>query len=57
MLVNNAGFGDGAPLLDSDIDKMTQMIELNVTALTRLTHAAAPSGQGIAGLGQGGSRR
>ncbi|WP_201315338.1 SDR family oxidoreductase [Dyella sp. EPa41] len=41
-LVNNAGFGAGAPLLDSDIDTMDEMISLNVTALTRLTHAAAP---------------
>ncbi|RAO77645.1 SDR family NAD(P)-dependent oxidoreductase [Dyella jiangningensis] len=41
-LVNNAGFGAGAPLLDSDIDKMEEMISLNVSALTRLTHAAAP---------------
>lgn len=41
-LVNNAGFGAAAPLLDSDIDTMDDMISLNVTALTRLTHAAAP---------------
>ena len=42
LLVNNAGFGGGAPLLDADVDKMQQMIELNVTALTRLTYAAVP---------------
>ena len=42
MLVNNAGFGATAPLLASDIDKMEAMIALNVTALTRLTFAAAP---------------
>lgn len=41
-LVNNAGFGAHAPLLDSDIDKMDDMISLNIGALTRLTHAAAP---------------
>ncbi len=41
-LVNNAGFGAHAPLLDSDIDKMDEMISLNIGALTRLTHAAAP---------------
>ena len=41
-LVNNAGFGATAPLLDSDIDTMDDMISLNVNALTRLTHAAAP---------------
>ena len=42
LLVNNAGFGAMAPLLDADIDKMTNMIDLNVTALTRLTYAAVP---------------
>jgi short-subunit dehydrogenase len=42
LLVNNAGIGTHTPLLDSDVDKMTQMIELNVTALTRLTYAAVP---------------
>jgi len=31
-----------APLLDSDVEQMTRMIELNVTALTRLTYAAVP---------------
>ncbi|RWP64422.1 SDR family oxidoreductase [Mesorhizobium sp.] len=43
MLVNNAGIGAVAPLLESDIDKMEAMIELNVTALTRLTYAAVPA--------------
>jgi len=42
MLVNNAGFGTFAPLLDSNVSKMSEMISLNVTALTRLTYAAAP---------------
>jgi uncharacterized protein len=42
MLVNNAGIGGAAPLLASDADRMEEMIELNVTALTRLTYAAAP---------------
>jgi uncharacterized protein len=42
MLVNNAGVGALGPLLESDVDKMDDMIELNVTALTRLTYAAAP---------------
>src|SRR5262249_2149761 len=43
MLVNNAGFGAVTPLLDSDLDKLDDMIALNVTALTRLTYAAAPA--------------
>jgi short-subunit dehydrogenase len=42
VLVNNAGFGTFAPLLDSNANKMEEMISLNVTALTRLTYAAAP---------------
>lgn len=43
LLLNNAGIGATAPLLDSDIDALEAMIDLNVTALTRLTHAVAPS--------------
>ncbi|MBN0551562.1 SDR family NAD(P)-dependent oxidoreductase [Pseudomonas putida] len=42
LLVNNAGVGATMPLLASDVDTMTRMIELNVTALTRLSYAAAP---------------
>lgn len=41
LLVNNAGIGATAPLLDSDADKMEAMILLNVLALTRLAKAAA----------------
>jgi len=42
VLVNNAGVGATAPLLASDVDKMSDMIALNVNALTRLTYAAVP---------------
>jgi uncharacterized protein len=42
VLVNNAGFGATTPLLASDVSKMDEMISLNVSALTRLTYAAAP---------------
>src|ERR1700722_20133260 len=42
LLVNNAGVGAAAPLLGSDVEKMDEMIRLNVGALTRLTYAAAP---------------
>jgi short-subunit dehydrogenase len=42
MLVNNAGVGATAPLLSADVDKMDDLIGLNVTALMRLTYAAAP---------------
>jgi short-subunit dehydrogenase len=50
MLVNNAGIDATAPLLESDVGRMQQMIKLNVTALTRLTYAAAP---GFAARGKG----
>ncbi len=43
MLVNNAGTGSVAPLLNSDVDRMEEMIALNTIALTRLTYAAAPA--------------
>ena len=42
LLVNNAGIGAAAPLLSSDVDKMDEMIALNVRALMRLTYAAVP---------------
>lgn len=42
MLVNNAGVGSAAPLLQSNVEKMEQMIELNVNSLMRLTYAAVP---------------
>ncbi len=42
LLVNNAGVGTHTPLLGSDVDAMSRMIDLNVSALTRLTYAAVP---------------
>jgi len=42
LLLNNAGVGATQSLLESDIDKMQAMIDLNVTAPMRLTYAAAP---------------
>ncbi len=50
MLVNNAGVGSAAPLLDSDVNQMEAMIDLNVTALTRLSYAIAP---GFVARGEG----
>ena len=43
MLVNNAGIGAVTPLLETDVSKVDDLIALNVTALTRLTYAAAPA--------------
>ena len=50
VLVNNAGFGATAPLLESDVDEMTRMVTLNSVALTRLTYAVAP---GLVARGDG----
>lgn len=50
MLVNNAGVGLVAPFLQAGIDRMEAMIDLNVTALTRLAHAAASA---FVGRGKG----
>jgi uncharacterized protein len=43
MLVNNAGTASVAPLVNADVEKMDDIIALNITALTRLTYAAAPA--------------
>jgi short-subunit dehydrogenase len=43
MLVNNAGVGATAPLVDSDVAEMSRMIGLNVEVLTRLTYAVVPA--------------
>jgi len=50
LLVNNAGIGTHTPLLQSNVDHMTDMIALNVTAPTRLTYAVVP---GFVARGQG----
>ena len=50
VLVNNAGVGATAPLLQSDIADMERMIALNVSVLTRLAYAAAP---GFVARGEG----
>ena len=41
VLVNNAGFGGSGTLAQSDVDEMERMIAVNVTAVMRLSHAAA----------------
>ncbi len=43
MLVNNAGVASVAPLLNAGVEKMDDIIALNITALTHLTYAAAPA--------------
>jgi uncharacterized protein len=41
FLVNNAGFGSNGAFVDLDLDREAAMIEVNVTALTKLTHLFA----------------
>lgn len=42
LLVNNAGIGAPVPTWEADVDLMAQMVDLNITALMRLTYAAVP---------------
>jgi uncharacterized protein len=42
LLVNNAGLGAITPLLSSDVEKMDDLIRVNILALTRLTYAVVP---------------
>jgi hypothetical protein len=42
VLVNNAGVGAMAPLLDTDVNQLEDMFSLNIRAVTRLTYAAVP---------------
>ncbi|WP_299426596.1 SDR family oxidoreductase [uncultured Meiothermus sp.] len=43
VLVNNAGFADFGEFARSDLAKQTQMIQLNITTLTELTHRFLPA--------------
>ncbi len=43
VLVNNAGFGMQGAFAELPLDRQLQMIQLNVTALTTLTHLLLPS--------------
>jgi len=49
-LVNNAGLGATASLVESSLEQLDSMVDVNVTALTHLTHAIAPR---LAGRGAG----
>jgi uncharacterized protein len=42
LLVNNAGFGGYMPFVELDPDQATELINLKVLAVTRLTRAALP---------------
>lgn len=51
LLVNNAGYGAFGAFAEIPLDDQLAEIELNVSALVRLTHAALP---GMIGRGRGG---
>ncbi len=40
LVVNNAGFGTNGVFHELDVDRLTDEVELNVAALTRLSHVA-----------------
>ncbi|HSM65097.1 MAG TPA: SDR family oxidoreductase [Ilumatobacteraceae bacterium] len=51
LVVNNAGFGTSGRFHELDVDRLAAEVELNVAALTRLSHAAlsamVPRGRGF----------
>jgi short-subunit dehydrogenase len=42
LLINNAGLGDRGPFATSDPERLEDMLEVNVVALTTLTHRLLP---------------
>lgn len=41
VLVNNAGFGHHGNFVDNDLDKLTELVQLNIVALMQLCHLYA----------------
>jgi len=41
-LINNAGFGDYAEFVDTDIERQEEMVNLNIMALMKITHHFLP---------------
>ncbi len=42
VLINNAGFGDYGPFVETDMNRLTNMIQLNITALAQMTRLVLP---------------
>lgn len=42
FLINNAGVGDHGPFADGNWERIEQMLAVNITALTKLTHGLLP---------------
>jgi len=42
MLINNAGLGDNGPFEQADLGRISQMLQVNVVALTELTRLVLP---------------
>jgi short-subunit dehydrogenase len=51
LLINNAGFGFAGDFIDLDPDVETSVVDVNVSAMQRLAHAA---GSAMSGRGRGG---
>lgn len=51
LLVNNAGLGDYGEFATSDWNRVEEMIQLNIRALTRLCHAVVPAMMELGGGG------
>ena len=49
FLINNAGLGDHGRFETSEWDRVQEMLDVNITALTRLTHALLPTLKAQAG--------
>jgi short-subunit dehydrogenase len=54
LVVNNAGFGTSGPMYVADVDRLDREIQLNVVALTRISHAAVnhmlPRGRNVSSV-------